>query len=242
MENFIITEWFGITIFRPNNLITNFIVGAIGALLAWRLWKNSTYKNPFLYYWMGFFLFVGLGGAAGGVAHGLNYDFPEIRHTYLHKFAWVLGGLGLFLGEMGSLQLLSNSKLRNGLQMLMVSKLLFYVFYLYYSQIYQVGDFNHFDIVRFNSAFAVLGIMLPCQLYYYFREHHKAAFYVIGGILSLPLTILFYNFKINFASWFDYNDISHVIEIFCLVLMFTGIRKAYDDIVRGLTDRSLQGT
>ncbi len=232
MEDIIITEWIGITIFRPNNLITNLIVGVIGAILTWKLYQKNSGNSTFLYYWMGFFFFIGLGGAIGGIAHALNYDYPEIKHTYLHKVAWTVAGFGLFFGEMGSLQLLQNKRLQYILQGVMVFKLLFFIFYLYYSQMYLIGNFNHFDIVRFNSAFAVLGVMLPCQIYFYLTQKNVGAFFVIGGIFSLPFTILFYNLKINFAQWFDYNDISHLIEIICLILMFIGISIEHDHLKR----------
>ena len=230
--DFITVEWLGITWVRPNNLLTNLVVGVVGVILAYQIHKRNTNKDPYLYLWMGFFLVVGLGGAIGGFAHAFNYEFPEVRHTYLHKIAWTVGGIGLFLGEMAALYLIPNARFRTLLRIVCILVLGYYMFYLYYSQHYNLGNFNHFDIVRFHSMFALLGIILPIHIYSLIAHQNKGTWYFLAGIATLATTVIFYNFQISFHAWFDFNDISHVLEIICLALICKGILVGYP-IVRG---------
>lgn len=225
--DFITVEWLGITWVRPNNLLTNLVVGVVGVILAYQIHQRNTNKDPYLYLWMGFFLVVGLGGAIGGFAHAFNYEFPEVRHTYLHKIAWTVGGVGLFLGEMAALYLVPNTRVRNLLRILCILVLGYYMFYLYYSQHYTLGNFNHFDIVRFHSMFALLGIILPIHIYSLIAYQNKGTWYFLAGIATLATTVIFYNFQISFHEWFDFNDISHALEIICLALICKGILVGY---------------
>lgn len=223
----ITVEWFGVQVVRPNNLLTNLVVGVVGVILFRLIDMKNVSNDPYLALWQWFFLFVGLGGATGGVAHALNYDFPEVRHTYIHKIAWTLGGIGLFMGERACISFLSQKNIRSVLMALVSLKLVFYLFFLFYSQMYQRGNFNHFDIVRYNTAFALLGIILPMHIYSYFRDNNVGSVYVAGGILSLISTIFLYNYKISIHQWFDFNDISHFIEIFCLIMIYNGVVTGY---------------
>jgi len=232
MEEFVVVEWLGITWFRPNNLITNLIVGIVGVILCIRVYQMNQRRDTYLYYWMLFFLLVGVGGAIGGFAHAFNYDFPEIRHTFLHKIAWTVGGVGLLAGQIASIMLLRSQILRQILSIVSISVTVFYIFMLYYSQLYQIGAFNHFELVRYNSAFAVVGIIFSIHVYSYLKDKNPGALYVGLGILSLVLTIPLYNFQISLHEWFDYNDISHFLEIFCLILIYMGVRKGYEQVVR----------
>ena len=231
--DFVTIDLFGITWVRPNNLLTNLIVGIAGLILAYQIHRRNTQKDPYLYLWAGFFLFVGLGGAIGGFAHAFNYGFPEVRHTYLHKVAWLAGGIGLFLGEMGALYLIPNVALRKALRILCILVLGYYVFFLFYSQYYNLGGFNHFDIVRFHSMFALLGIILPVHIYSLVAHQNQGAWYVFAGIATVATTVIFYNFQISFHQWFDFNDISHILEILCLVLICKGILWGYGKIREG---------
>ncbi len=232
------TEWFGVPIMRPNNLLTNQVVGIAGAILSYLIWKKNVWKDPYLTSWQWFFLLVGLGGALGGIAHGFNYDFPETRHTFIHKLAWTVGGIGLFMGERACISFLPSKGVRKVLMGVVTVKLVFYLCYLYYSQIFQKGNFNHFDIVRYNTAFALLGIILTTHIYSLIRDNNSGSWYVIGGILSLIPVIFIYNYKISLHQWFDFNDISHFIEIICIVCIYLGVVKGYPGIHSSLSNRS----
>ena len=187
----------------------------------------NTQGDPYLRNWSLFFLFVGLGGALGGWAHGFNYDFPEVRHTFLHKIAWTVGGIGLYFGELASIGLLRSEKWRSILRIVVTIKLIAYIVLLYYSQIMEMGSFNHFDIVRFNSAGTLLGVILPVQIFSYLKLKNPGAIYALIGILALFGTVFVYNNKINLHAWMDFNDISHVIEMFTLIMLYIGVVKGY---------------
>lgn len=231
--DFITVELFGITWFRPNNLLTNILVGMVGIYLFLRVDRKNQQKDSYLYLWMGFFLLVGLGGTIGGFAHAFNYDFPEVRHTYLHKIAWSVGGAGLFLGELAAIQFIPNKTIRKVLQVLSTLVLLYYIFFLYYSHEYNLGNFNHFDIVRFHSVYALLVVILPIHIFSLIQRQNTGAWWVIGGIATLATTVIFYNYKISFHEWFDFNDISHFLEIICLILMCIGILEGYEKLKGG---------
>lgn len=225
--DFITVEAFGITWVRPNNLLTNQLVGIFGIILFYQIKKFNRQKDPYLRLWAWFFLLIGLGGALGGFAHGLNIDFPAVKHTTLHKVAWTIAGTGLFLGEIASLYLYKKPKIQRILLWVAYVQFSLYIVVLFYSQIYHRDDFNHFNIPRFNSAFAMLGVILPAHIYAYVKDRNPALFYLLGGIAFLIGTVIFYNFSISFHPWFDYNDISHVLEIICLALIARGVIKGY---------------
>lgn len=231
----ITVEWFGMQIMRPNNLITNLVVGVVGVCLFIWLGKKNTGKDPYLTHWQWFFLLVGLGGATGGVAHALNYDFPQLRHTYIHKVAWTLGGIGLFLGERACISFLPNKSVRSILFKVVFVKLICYIFLLYYSQLYLKDVFNHFFIVVTNTALAMLGVIFSTHVYSYLKNNNPGSIYVMAGILPLLLTVVLYVNKISLSIWFDFNDISHLLEIFCIVMVYLGVIKGYPYIESSLT-------
>lgn len=227
MEDIVRIELFGILLVRPNNLLTNLVVAVFGYILFKAVRKQNTQNEPALNDWSLFFLMLGIGGGLGGFAHAFNYDFPEVQHTFFHKFAWTAGGFALFFGERAAIRLFDQAGLRKALLTFSAIKLTFYVVFLYYSQFFLQGAFNHFDIVRINSAIAILGLMLPSHLLSYLRVKNPGRLWVIAGILSLTLTVVVYNLQISLHRWFDFNDISHAIEIVCVWMMFKGVQEGY---------------
>lgn len=227
MEELIVTEWWGVTIFRPNNLITNIILGIVGVTLAYLLYRAVEVKNEVLHQWVAFLGLIGIGGTIGGFAHAFNYEYPGLQHTFIHKISWTIGGLGMYGAELGSISLLPNKYWRKFLGRVFTVKLLIYIFLQFYTQVYYVGAFNHFWVVQANIAFVLLGVVVPCHLYDFIKRGNPGFFFIIGGILSLTLSGICYNWKISLTSWFDYNDISHFVEILCIALIYLGVKSLH---------------
>ena len=221
MDQGLVTEWFGVTIFRPSNLVTNILVGVAGAILAWLIDRKTPVKSAYHYYWMGFFIGVGFGGVVGGIAHAFNYDFPEVRHQPLHKIAWIIASSGLFCGELAAVSLWPNQTWRNRLAWFVRIKFLLFVMAIIYITLFDAHTFNHFNLAQGNTVIAILGVMVPLHI----LTRHPGTKYLLAGVLTLFFTLVLYLNDLSLANWCDYNDLSHFVEIAGLVWMYGGVRQ-----------------
>lgn len=229
--DFVQIEVFGILLVRPNNMISNMFVLITGVILFLLIRKENKTNDRYLTYFSYFFLLIGVGGGISGISHALNYDFPEIMHNPGHKVAWTIVGLGLLGGELASIMLLRPESLQRILRIVVWLKLAVYLFFLYHSEFYKHTEMyeglNHFNLVRYNIAPSVLGIILPSHLFAYFKDKRQGSGLVLIGILSLISTIVIYATKFSLHPWYDFNDISHSIQIGCMILMYLGVIKGY---------------
>lgn len=80
---------------------------------------------------------------------------------------------------------------------------------------------NDFEIFKIHASIA-LSIIFLTHLIAWFRSHVGSGSIVVGMILSF-LTVFIHSAQISISDWFNYKDISHVIMMISLIMVYNGI-------------------
>lgn len=212
-------DFLGLQITEPFTWLTNWLVAAF-CLGFSRILFNDKLADAPQKFWAIFFGFIGLASITGGTAHGfINYVGQNF-----HYAAWILTGLAVFAAELATIQLIENEKLRSVIRIIAYTQLLLFVSSIMY--------FQNFNSVRINSAVGLLAVVMPFSLIHYIKNRDRRSALIIIGILSNLLPGFVHAFRISFNEWFNFNDISHIIMIFCFYIMYRGAKQ---NINLGLT-------
>lgn len=220
--DFIAAEWFGVTIIRPNNLITNVLVGITGYLLYKLIAQKNEQNLSWITWWSFFFLFVGLGTALGGVAHAFNYEYPRVLHTESDHFAWAVAGLGLYFGERTRSVW---GKFTEVIGWVAIVKLLLFFILLLGLIFYKFDGFNSFDLVRWNATFSMFIILFATYFWLHRTRKINSLFYFLTGFGIMLIDIPIYNHKLKLHTWIDHHDLGHFLQMICLFIFYLGVNE-----------------
>ncbi|VAW29188.1 hypothetical protein MNBD_BACTEROID06-447 [hydrothermal vent metagenome] len=84
---------------------------------------------------------------------------------------------------------------------------------------------NNFNSVRINSAVGLVGVVIPVSMLHYLKHKDKRSILIILGVLSNLIPGAIHTFKISYNQWFNFNDISHIIMIFCFYILYKGAKQ-----------------
>lgn len=204
-------DFLGLQITEPFTWLTNWLVAAFSLGFGHFLF-NDKFADATQKFWSIFFVFIGIASITGGAAHGfINYVGQNF-----HYAAWILTGLAIFAAQLATLQLIDNYKLRSIVRVFVYIQLLVLVSSVMY--------LHNFNSVRINSIIGLLGIVIPFSLLHYIKHRDKRSALIMIGILSNLLPGFVHAYKISYNEWFNFNDISHIIMIFCLYIIYRGAK------------------
>jgi hypothetical protein len=164
--------------------------------------------NQFMY----FFLFMGFSSFVGAFAHSLFLYTGKA----LHYISWLLTGISVFFIEFGISSHIKSEKKRSIFLLSIKSKLL--IFFII------VSLYMDFLFVKIDTAIGLLGIVFPILLYHLIKfEKTNYVFSLIGILLALFPAFL-HRTKFEVAGIFNMNDLSHFFLIFCLFLVYIGLK------------------
>ena len=205
-------DFLGLQITEPFTWLTNWLVAAFAFGFGHFLY-NDKLADATQKFWSIFFVFIGLASIIGGTAHGfINYVGQNF-----HYAAWIFSGLAIFAAQLATIQLIENDKIRSFVRFFAYAQLLVLVSSVMY--------FHNFNSVRINSAIGLLGVVIPFTLIHYVKNKDKRSLFIMIGILSNLIPGVVHAFKISINEWFNFNDISHVIMVFCFYLMYIGAKQ-----------------
>jgi hypothetical protein len=201
----------GIIIRDPVTTVTNLAIFAFGLGCYRRLTREDLeYPNK---NWNYFFFLVGIASLIGVAVHGFSKYFPERIHYYLWWAMGIVQGAGMSLAQFGvGSNIFSNRKTLIGISSVVQ-------FVLFAAGLLITGKFG---IATIHIALC----LIPIMIYYIFHgsKGKKAEMLVAAGIIVSVLTGVVHTFKLSFGQWFNHNDISHVLIIISLVLMYRGVK------------------
>ncbi len=205
-------EFMGLQITEPFTWLTNWLVAAFvfgfGHFLYRDKQADATQK-----FWSIFFVFIGLASLTGGTAHGfINY----VGHNF-HYTAWILTGMAVFAAELATIQLIENDKTRAVIRIIIYAQLIVMVGSVMY--------LNNFNSVRINSAIGLVGVVIPVSIIHYLKHKDKRSILIIIGVLSNLIPGAIHAFKISYNQWFNFNDVSHIVMIFCFYILYRGAKQ-----------------
>lgn len=204
-------EIFGLTVTEPFTWITNWMVAAASFYFGHMLYHDK-HANLQMKFWAMFFLFMGVASTTGGTAHGfINYVGKNF-----HYAAWIFSGLAVYGAQRASLELLREARIYPVLKLFVLLELI--------AMTVSVVFFQSFESVRVNSAFGLIGLVLPIQLYGYKYLGLRQSGLIALGILSNVGPALIHAMRFSYNKWFNFNDLSHVVMIGCFYIMYRGAR------------------
>lgn len=203
--NLIITE--------PVTSFTDVILAIISFTLFFKV-KSECVRSEFHRAWRMFFLFMGITTTIGAITHGL----AEILGPELHNNFWMLMTISPSIAVFYSVKatiLFSFAgtnwqRILNNLNILLLS--LFILCTLVW---------NNFEILKIHAGIGVLTIFIT-HLLATIKKHNGSG--MIVGAFSLSfITILVHSFQITAGAWFNHKDISHVLMMMSLIMIYIGV-------------------
>ena len=205
-------EVLGLTITEPFTWLTNWTVAGFSFYFGHMLFHyNGGDKQA--KYWSFFFAFIGIASMTGGTAHG----FINYVGINFHYAAWIFTGIAVFAAQLSALEVIKNTRVNQPLKLLVITELLV--------MIAAIVFYENFDTVRINSAFGLIGIVLPIQLYGYKRLKMKRNGIIALGIVSNVAPALIHAGRFSYSRWFNFNDLSHIVMIGCFYIIYLGAKK-----------------
>lgn len=203
----------GITLTEPVTSFTDIILAIISFIFAGRI-KKRLIANAMNKAWHLFFIFMGISTSIGAVAHSIR----EIATIQTFDAFWMIMNMSSSISVLFALQATiqySNpaKRLEKILTAVNVGLLL-----LFFGYTIAINDFENFKI---HAAIGLLIIFIT-HLVGHFKKRIGSGWIVNGMLLSF-LTVLIHTTKFSLDEWFNYKDISHVIMMVSLLLIYKGI-------------------
>ena len=205
-------EIFGIIITEPFTWLTNWLLAAFDFYFAHMLFHSKS-SDKQARYWSMFFVFMGIASMTGGTAHGfINY----VGNNF-HLVAWILTGIAVFAAQLSALEIVKDARVYSPLKWFIILELLIMTA--------SVVIYQSFESVRINSALALVGIVLPIQIYgYKFLGMRRNGIIAIGIISNVVPALIAAN-KYSYNRWFNFNDVSHIVMIVCFYIIYLGAKQ-----------------
>lgn len=201
----------GVIIRDPVTTVTNLGIFAFGLGCYRRLTREDLeYPNK---NWNYFFLLVGIASLIGVAVHGFSKYIQEPVHFYVWWIMGVVQGAGMSLAQFG----VGSNVFAKHKSLIGIISIIQFV--LFAGGLLITGKFG---IATIHIALC----LVPIMIYYIFHgaKGKKAEMLVAAGIIVSVMTAVVHTFKLSFGQWFNHNDISHVLIIISLVLMYRGVK------------------
>ncbi|MDI1354638.1 MAG: hypothetical protein PSX36_06955 [bacterium] len=209
----------GFPVFEPMTLLTN----TIFFTLSWRYFKRLHKSSQDYAKQMGWFLvLMGLSSMFGAVAHAVHYQLGILPFKVL-----------LFLMNATSLMAIffcfrapyTYYKLEDGF-----SKRVIYLTILWGLILMALTVVNqNFVIIKIHA-----GIVLLYSLIVHYmglkNKPERGNRLVVQGILISFLPLIVHSFKLSIHEWFNYKDISHVLMIVSMIIIYKGVSLNTEDL------------
>ncbi len=218
---------FGFKLFEPVTILTNLF---LGLFCVYAFLKMSAFSHSIVRYWGMFFLLIGLSSTLGSVSHGVH---EQLGQTFLNVSWFLMNAVSLIsiyffyraaftyfnLGKAES------KKIYNVIVVMWIVLLLLFTLFL-----------NNFLLIKIHAGIVLLYSLVVHLITY--RNKHLGSGYIVSGILVSFMSIVVHSLKLSFGEWFNYKDISHVIMLLSLVLIYKGVRlKIHPELIALEPDR-----
>jgi len=206
-------DLFGLFILEPMTAFTDFIITVLCISVCFSLRKITDNCNS-IKPWILFFLLMGVSTFLGGNAHAFFSYLDGTPYTILWLTMHLVSGLAIYFAQTATIvsELKSFAHKRFLTFLPLVQYIIFSVLTLW---------LQDFSTVKINTAIGMSLILLVNLNSYH--KGSKANGYIAAGILVSFLTAAVHGTRFSFNAWFNYNDVSHVLIMISLYLMFFGV-------------------
>lgn len=204
---------FGAILFEPVTFLTNtlMMLFCLFAFMNIRKYDNSLSRN-----WAWFFLLIGLSSEFGAIAHGVQYQLGDGFIRWIIFMVNSVSLIAIYFHFRATHTLYSRYKNSNG-------NLLSWLVICWIGILLAVTFIqNNFLLIKVHAGI-VLGYSFIIH-YRTSRQKLRGSGFIAAGIFVSFLSIAVHSFRLSFGEWFNYKDISHVIMIISLVMIYIGVK------------------
>jgi hypothetical protein len=211
----------GISITEPITALTDLLLTILSFVLVARI-KNRLHESFYNNAWRMFFLFIGISTALGVCTHGFSLYLGNTLFYILWMGMNATASLAVYFSLQATIRY---TRVPNGTRALLtrinLGVLLCFLFLTL--------ALNNFEIFK---AHAVIGVLIIFVTYFaaWNRNLEGSGAVMLAFLLSI-LTVFVHTFQISMGVWFNYKDISHVMMMASLLLVYHGMH---------LTSRNVQ--
>lgn len=165
-------------------------------------------------YWRFFFLFFGINAFVGFITHGFKSYFTEQQFYYVFltmNLASVPITFSLMKANVENTNLKTDTK-KNFNVVIFIASAIFVAITIMS---------NTFVVVKISALISILLTIIVYTATY--RKGFAGHGYIVCGFAVSISALVVHGAKLSFSDWFNFKDISHVIMIISLILIFMGI-------------------
>ena len=210
VEQVVEVNWLGLSLREPMTFFTDLLV----CIPCSFFYRNLVRKNTLVFkLWAYFFLLMGLSTLIAGFAHLLFHYTGQS----LHFVGRTLTGVSIIFAELATIQELKSVFWKKVLRIIVGIQSVVFIGLLIY--------FQSFEIVKFNTIFGMIGIVVIINLIEAVKtKTYTSKMLVLGVLFSVPAAIVSAK-KFSLHAWFTYHDIGHLIVLGSLIIIYLGLRK-----------------
>lgn len=202
-----------IAIHEPTTTFTDYLISLLCFVFFYNLKNNKSVAS--INNWKNFFLFFGVSTIVGGCAHAFFEFHAGLGYKTLWLAMQVLSGFAVYFAQMATFNsVLQNSKNKNNWRLTYAIQLCVFIA--------AVFIFQNFLVVVLDNAIGLIPVMV---LHFTDPKKIKASKFIAYGILISFLTAFVHVAKLSWNANFNSNDISHILLMVSLSVVFVGVWK-----------------
>lgn len=212
---------FGLDLLEPNAFISDTLLFLISLFFAYKI-SRMRRQETFFNNWRLFFIVFGLASFLGGIGHILFNYFGVIGK----EPAWYLIVLSVFFIEKGMISIHINIRFKNLIEKISVIKLilaLMAVFIVCRFANLEDDPYIGIQVPMINTAVGLFFSLGYLGFSYSKSINNKFRYLWIGLLIMLP-SVIIQNIKLSPFSWFDRNDLSHLLLLVGVSFYYISIK------------------
>lgn len=193
-------------------MITDFALGAVSAVLGWRLYRNAQEERARKCWGLAFGAL-----AVSALLGGLHHGFAAVMTQATFAISWkvTVFAIGVFsFGMMaGSVLATTRGAVRTGLLAIAGAQLAVYTAWMLAHDAY--------GFVVLDTAIAMATLLL-LHSWSAVSRRDEASYWALAGVAVSAVAAAVQFYGVTLHEHFNYNDLYHVIQIAGMVLFFRG--------------------
>ena len=173
--------------------------------------------------WRLFFLFIGLSTGIGSIAHGLTHYFSPQLANAIWMSMNLCAGISVYYALRATIRYIRVDK--NHSKPLHVANFLLLGVFGFLTLLR-----NDFEIFKIHALVGVLAIFITFSMAWIKKPKGNSSAMLAGsGAVMLAfglsiMTVLIHTMQLSISVWFNYKDISHVVMMISLLLVYRGMQ------------------
>ena len=197
---------------EPMTMITDYALGAVSAVLGWRLYRDAREERARKFWGLAFGA-LAVSALLGGTHHGFAAMMSQATYAISWKVTVVAIGVFSFGMMAGSMLATTHGALRAGLLAIAGVQLVVYTAWML------VHD--EFRYVVLDSAIAMSTLLL-LHAWSAASRGDRASYWALSAIAVSAVAAAVQFFRVTLHQHFNHNDLYHLIQIAGMALFFRG--------------------